>query len=44
MLGGGSIISSAATDFVPFMQDAKIHNEILGSDHCPVELVVDGLL
>ena len=33
-----------STDFVPFMQDAKIHNEILGSDHCPVELVVDGLL
>lgn len=34
----------ASDDFVPFMQDAKIHNEILGSDHCPVELVVDGLL
>lgn len=23
------------------MQDAKIHTEIYGSDHCPVELVID---
>ncbi|WP_407892574.1 exodeoxyribonuclease III [Lacticaseibacillus sp. N501-2] len=34
----------ASSDFVPFMQDASIHNEILGSDHCPVELVVDNVL
>lgn len=25
----------------PKMQDAKIHNEIFGSDHCPVELTLD---
>ncbi|WP_390410277.1 exodeoxyribonuclease III [Lacticaseibacillus jixiensis] len=30
----------ASDDFVPYMQDAKIHTEILGSDHCPVELTV----
>jgi exodeoxyribonuclease-3 len=23
------------------MQDAKIHTEIYGSDHCPVELIID---
>nr|MCR4695768.1 exodeoxyribonuclease III [Lachnospiraceae bacterium] len=23
------------------MQDAKIHTEIMGSDHCPVELDID---
>ena len=23
------------------MKDAKIHNEIFGSDHCPVELTID---
>ena len=23
------------------MKDAKIHNEIFGSDHCPVELEID---
>lgn len=27
-----------STAFVPYMKDAKIHNEIMGSDHCPVEL------
>ncbi|WP_461225944.1 exodeoxyribonuclease III [Lacticaseibacillus suihuaensis] len=34
----------ASTGFVPFMQDASIHSEILGSDHCPVELVTEDLL
>ena len=24
-----------------FMKDAKIHNEIMGSDHCPVELTME---
>lgn len=23
------------------LQDAKIHTEIMGSDHCPVELDID---
>ena len=23
------------------MKDAKIHCDIMGSDHCPVELVID---
>ena len=30
--------------FVPFMKDAKIHNEIMGSDHCPVELQTTDLI
>ncbi|WP_262315415.1 exodeoxyribonuclease III [Lacticaseibacillus parakribbianus] len=34
----------ASAGFVPFMQDASIHSEILGSDHCPVELVTADLL
>lgn len=25
----------------PFLKDAKIHSEILGSDHCPVELEIE---
>lgn len=25
----------------PLLSDAKIHTEILGSDHCPVELIID---
>ena len=25
----------------PFMKDAKIHNEVMGSDHCPVELTLE---
>ncbi len=25
------------------LKDAKIHTDILGSDHCPVELIVEGL-
>lgn len=33
-----------SNSFVPYMQDAKIHNEIMGSDHCPVELVTSDLL
>lgn len=26
---------------VPNLQSASIHNEIFGSDHCPVEVVMD---
>lgn len=33
-----------SADFVPYMQDAKIHSEIMGSDHCPVELQTADLL
>ena len=32
-------LTSARLD--PKLQDAKIHNEVFGSDHCPVELEVD---
>ena len=28
----------ASDRLVPKLKDAKIHNEIMGSDHCPVEL------
>ncbi|CVH74472.1 Exodeoxyribonuclease [Clostridiales bacterium CHKCI006] len=28
-------------DLEPTLQDAKIHTEVLGSDHCPVELDID---
>ncbi|WP_225049084.1 exodeoxyribonuclease III [Lacticaseibacillus kribbianus] len=34
----------ASSQFVPFVKDASIHTEILGSDHCPVELVTEDLL
>ncbi|WP_125704870.1 exodeoxyribonuclease III [Lacticaseibacillus daqingensis] len=34
----------ASNNFVPFIQDAAIHTEILGSDHCPVELTTTDLL
>ncbi len=30
----------ASTDLAPRLVDAKIHTEILGSDHCPVELAI----
>lgn len=33
-----------STAFTDFMQDAKIHDDILGSDHCPVELTTSDLL
>ena len=26
--------------FAPRMVDAKIHSQIMGSDHCPVELTI----
>lgn len=26
---------------IPFIREAKIHSEILGSDHCPVSLILD---
>lgn len=29
---------------IPFLEDAKIHNTILGSDHCPVELTLKDTL
>ncbi|MBU3852133.1 MAG: exodeoxyribonuclease III [Candidatus Paralactobacillus gallistercoris] len=29
---------------VPHLKDAKILNDIMGSDHCPVELITDNLL
>ena len=29
---------------LPHLQDAKILNDIMGSDHCPVELITDNLL
>ena len=28
-------------DLETTLQDAKIHREVLGSDHCPVELDID---
>ncbi len=31
----------ASNDIAPRMTDAKIHTEIFGSDHCPVELDID---
>ncbi len=31
----------ASNDIAPRMTDAKIHTEIFGSDHCPVELDLD---
>ncbi len=31
----------ASNDIAPHMTDAKIHTEIFGSDHCPVELDLD---
>ncbi len=29
-------------NLLPFVKDVVIHDEVLGSDHCPVELVLDG--
>ena len=29
------------TDSMDFVKDSKIHTDIMGSDHCPVELVAD---
>ncbi|MCI1985195.1 MAG: exodeoxyribonuclease III [Lactobacillus sp.] len=34
----------ASEHFVDYIKDAKIHTEILGSDHCPVELITKNLL
>lgn len=34
----------ASDNFVPFIKDASIHSEIMGSDHCPVELTTTDLL
>ena len=31
----------ASDDLKAMLQDAKIHTDIMGSDHCPVELDVD---
>ncbi len=31
----------ASDRLVPKLKDAKIHNEIMGSDHCPVELEIN---
>ena len=32
------VVSDRIADKV---QDSKIHSDIMGSDHCPVELVID---
>lgn len=32
----------SSKDLEKYLVDAKIHNDIFGSDHCPVELEVDG--
>ncbi len=29
-----------STDFAPRMKDALIHDDVMGSDHCPVELIL----
>ncbi len=31
----------ASDDLIPKLADAKIHTEIMGSDHCPVELTLE---
>lgn len=41
MLDGGSIIFSVSQKLEPFRKDAKIYNEVMGSDHCPVELTLE---
>ena len=28
---------------VPQLKSASIHNEIFGSDHCPVEIIIDNM-
>ena len=32
----------ASNRLLPYLTDAKIHTDILGSDHCPVELLLAG--
>ena len=34
----------SSRDFKPYIQDAKILTDIMGSDHCPVELVTKDLI
>lgn len=34
----------ASNNFIDVIEDAKIHTEITGSDHCPVELVTKDLI
>lgn len=31
----------ASTALIPLIKDAAIHDDVLGSDHCPIELLVD---
>ena len=33
-----ALVSEAA---MPFLQDAQVHSEVLGSDHCPISLQFD---
>jgi exodeoxyribonuclease-3 len=30
-----------AEDLLPYVQDAQILTDVMGSDHCPIELVLD---
>ena len=32
------ISKEESEDFKEYLEDAKIHTEVMGSDHCPVEL------
>ena len=33
--------NSHSPEWAPRLKDAKIHTEIFGSDHCPVELILE---
>lgn len=41
MQGGGLIIMWFPARLQDKLMDAKIHTEVLGSDHCPVELEIN---
>ena len=40
-LAGALTISSSQKALIPHVKDIVIHEEVLGSDHCPVELIFE---
>jgi len=33
----------ASSDLIPLLKDARIHSDVMGSDHCPVSIEISGI-